>query len=199
MQAVLTAAQSAASAAAAAAAACPLQKLVSVTTSADAAQVDIDLSAVDLTQYHELQIYFEGTAASYGPYLFLRVNGTTEYHYAQIDGSTVYNSTMTYLMNGTISPIISGVSVVSMRVGLDGYVSGLTSSYRYYGCNYSSGGGTNAYFSKEQDFSNYHYVWTSGASAIQTLNFVTQTYSASNPRSGLIGAGSKIQIYGVKR
>jgi len=53
----------------------PLAKLMEITTTQDAAQVDLDLSGIDMSQYAALEIYGQTMGAS----VFVRVNNRTSF------------------------------------------------------------------------------------------------------------------------
>jgi hypothetical protein len=179
---------SAAQAAAAAAADCPLQRLVSITTSQAANQIDVDLSGIDLTPYHELTLYFRGAVNTKGPELYLRVNNLTFYSY---DGTSSIN----FLCGGWLLPYsTSEVSAVRMGLLLEGYVTGLPSVCAYRGSyNTTSSDGYKA-FQDHVGSDNKLYQAAIRAGELRTINLFAT--NSSTPVS--IPAGSRIQLYGVK-
>lgn len=55
--------------------ACPVVKLLDVTTEQDAAQVDLDLSGLDLTPYSNLQVEIHLAGGTSSAYCYVRCNG----------------------------------------------------------------------------------------------------------------------------
>ena len=59
-------------------AACPWSKLAEITTDTETTQIDMDLSAYDLTRYQQLNLYLSCGDGSNATQLQLRCNGLTE-------------------------------------------------------------------------------------------------------------------------
>ena len=59
-------------------AACPWSKLAEITTDTETTQIDMDLSAYDLTRYQQLNLYLSCGNGSNATQLQLRCNGLTE-------------------------------------------------------------------------------------------------------------------------
>jgi hypothetical protein len=146
----------------------PWVKLLDVTTAASAAQVDIDLSGIDLTGYMDVLVCARLKNSS----VYIRVNGLGS-------GSYSYNGSN----SADYMQLLYGESDGSMteRIHLTDYGSsaacwlqGLnTGSSVGAGCSYNSAG--TAHIS---------------LAAVTALNFVAS--------SGAIGAGSRLVIYGMK-
>ena len=165
----------------------PYVKLMDVTTSATAAQVDLDVSGIDFTKYAIIQICTSVKATPSG------VSGSIN---TKINGGGGYIRAISSDTNLT-----SEVKIGSVRVSLDenlaskqllefsGFPNDFTAGY--YLRLYSSGvgGGNGTYYADE-----FKGLKTFNAGeTITTLNFSTSTSSFS------VKAGSQFEIYGVKK
>ncbi len=154
---------------AAAAAAVPLVKLREITTSAAAAQVDLDLGGIALGSYWELIIVPRLSASS--NYIYLRINGLSERVYVG-DGITDYIS-MTYPFNSgayTVCRLYAYGGSVACRTHLDGYARNV---------------GLTTMMAKAVSTS---FLTPAG---LRTVNFYTNDGTP-------IAAGGKFTIYGIR-
>jgi hypothetical protein len=170
---------------AALAAGVPYVKLLDVTTTEDVAQVDLDVSAIDLTQYHRLDIFFtpgvRGTG--YANQLYLRLNGIdTGYR----SGST--NSSFNYITSTFIGGA-DGTSAVACTHLYPGETTAATTE--------------SVYFITETATSSSFPTGALGiqlsATELQTLNLVGfYGYGGDNGYRS-IGAGLRIRVYGLRK
>lgn len=157
------------------AAATPYRKLRDITTTASATQIDIDMSDVEFNEYQKLDIYIHCSSASVIAYAMLRVNGLTTGYY---QGSTVLDRLVYMYMasdrdeyrGATCAEIFIGNALVGRSCAVN-QQSGSTPGFPFV----------------------LLLPSTCAPSEVTTLNlFAVGTGS-------VIGAGSRIEIYGVRK
>lgn len=160
--------------------ACPMAKLVDKIISSDTAQVDLDLSAFDLTKYYELFFYFTSGTVTVGDaarQVYVRCNGLSSGYC----GSDKYewNYLMTFPLFGTDMP---GAFRGQILLG-SGALLGIQNS-----CSWT-------------DSSDLRYTSLGdncctlrlSAASLRKLNFYVKE------EDGLLSANSRITLYGVKK
>ena len=75
--------------------ACPVVKLLDVTTDTEAQMVEVDVSAIDFTQYQQIDIYFRACVSDYAMVnVYLNEEKTAEYYpLGNSNSSGLYSST----------------------------------------------------------------------------------------------------------
>ena len=146
----------------------PFVKLRSITTSAAANQVDVDVSGIDLREYAFLLV--APKLSSSATYIQMRINGVSNYSYFKD------NSSQNYLIR--FKPASAEYNYSIKLMGLGETINALAE--------YVSSNGYGSWVPG-------HMSESSGAtsSTLQTLNFLGED-------SAKIAAGGKITIYGVR-
>ena len=150
--------------------ACPLVKLKEFTVSASQNEVTLDVSGLDLTQYLELLIYLSPGAATTAKVVYLAVNDETRYY--------DYNDTAEALAMVNLNSSGPADSFCRFRVTLEGYL---------------AGEGAYTYLNDDSCDEGVRGPYACPVKAAQVEKFRLWAYQT------LIGAGSWIRIYGVKK
>ena len=178
IKAVETAAAAAIAAVAASVEAAPYKKLLEVTTTAAAVQIDLDVSGIDFTQYQEVILYLDpavgGTA--YG----------SEYRCNNISSGYVWGSQTA----GRIA--IASVGSHFDRGGP------IIAVHLFFPANCIAAFVRNAYFQQETSFYS-DPTPQPGALPGLTAAALTSINILSNQKALLFAAGAKIRLYGVKK
>jgi hypothetical protein len=157
-----------------AAAAAPYRKLKSITTAATVQQVDIDMSDINPTDYLRFEIYVAFSSASTGSYASLLCNGLTS-GYKRGDGTA---NTLVYTMADIDKSGYRGATCFEVYIG-----SAITGCSRSMSEQYNSGA---TYLFNLLDPA------VCAPSALNAFNITTNSVN-------VVGAGTKIEIYGVKK
>lgn len=148
----------------------PYQKIYSVETQTDAQQIDLDVSGIDFTQYHKIELFVDCPTMTSG--YTLRVNdiSASSYTYRPTSGG------------GSGDPVYrtSLANIVSRGYGVVLFYSPATTAQ--VGCVYMTTDG----FS----YSGYQILAPVTWSQLTTFNIIG---------GQLLPAGTKIQIYGVRK
>jgi len=171
----------------AAAAANPYVKLMDVTTAANAQQIDLDVSGIDLTKYEMVQVFaynLLSTPAGTLKTLYAKINDGGAY-LTSIDG---YATTSQAYIGRTYSPSSANLSYTSfLKIELADFPDILPASY-YPVSIRCSARWYNADF-KIEESGGTKFINT----AINTLNFVI------SDSTFYINSGARFLIYGVKK
>lgn len=157
------------------AAAAPYSKIKDITTTATVQQVDIDMSDVEFTEYQKLDIYINCSAASSIACAELRVNGLTTGYY---QGNTVLDR-LVYMYMASDMDNFRGATCAEIFIG-----SAIVG--RSCATNQQSGSNPSLPF-------NLLLPSECAPSEVTTLNLLAVGTGS------VIGAGSRIEIYGVRR
>ncbi|MEA4814323.1 hypothetical protein SDC9_131243 [bioreactor metagenome] len=157
------------------AAATPYQKLKDIITTASATQIDIDMTDVDLNKYNKLDIYTHCSASTTGGTLHIRVNGITGYY----QGS---DNVVEYLVN---------TSLESNRINYFG----ATGAEIFIGSAIVGRGCSGTWQSSSTPSMPFIMLHPNGCtpSDVTTINLLV------SGTGYVIGDGSRIEIYGVRR
>ena len=151
------------------------RKLKNITTTVSATQIDIDMTDVDLDEYNKLDIFMHCSASTIGGNLYIRVNGLTTGYYkgGNITDCLVFAHTESD-RDGFRGATCAEIFIGSAIVGRCCTVNQETESVPSF------------------PFS-LLLPSTCAPSNVTALNLLTSGTSSA------IGAGSRIEIYGVKR
>ena len=156
------------------AASCPYRKLKSITTAATVQQVDIDMSDINPTDYLKFEIYVAFSSASTGSYASFLCNGLAS-GYKRGDGIA---NALVYTMADINKTGYRGSTCFEVYIG-----SAVTGCSRSMGEQYNSG-------------ATYLFTMLDPAvcapSALNAFNITTGGIDN-------VGAGTKIEIYGVMK
>lgn len=160
--------------------ACPVVKLLDKVVLSDTAQVDLDLSAFDLTKYYELFFYFiseTGTVGDIARQVYVRCNGLSSGYC----GSDKYewNYLMTFPLFGTDMP---GAFRGQILLG-SGALVGIQNSCRW----------TDSSDLRYTSLGDNCCTLRLSAASLRKLNFYVDA------EDGLLAANSRITLYGVKK
>lgn len=159
--------------------ACPVVKLLDKVVLSDTAQVDLDLSAFDLTKYYELFFYFTsetGTVGSAGRQVYVQCNGISS-GYHNSDGHES-GTLMAFSLFGTD---ITGAFRGQILLG-SGALLGIQDA-----CRWRSSSSSDGYLS------NSSCTLRLSPASLRKLNFYVDA------EDGLLAANSRITLYGIKK
>lgn len=192
----------------------PSVKLLDVTTSTDAEQVDLDFSTLDLSPFRSLEVVacnLESACTNVssnnaGDRVYLRVNGdaSSSYHYySNLSYSSTLNGTYTYLASGTLPyPIydytnLAPSSMMSLHLA---FTPGHDATRRMAlaALNFDTGiyraASEKAWVNLQEGI----YTQLNSIASLQTLNFVAIANTAYNSGASGIKAGARFLVYGNK-
>ena len=168
----------------------PYEKLISVITTANALQVDFDLSDIDLTKYAALKIEacFACTPTGAVAFPFIRINNLSDtvYYHTADDQGAAGNRTYFFAVSGSFDTAVpacfraelSGISGAPGTTAGSKYIMGECLSFGYLS-------GNKCLFAEK--------AVLSLANEISSINLLTNT------ASGYFQAGSEFTLYGVKK
>lgn len=159
--------------------ACPVVKLLDKVVLSDTAQVDLDLSAFDLTKYYELFFYFTsetGTVGNAARQVYVQCNGINS-GYRGSDGHE-WGSLMVFSLFGTD---ITGAFRGQILLG-SGALLGIQNQCRWQD--------TSPNYAYVSDFS---CTLRLSPASLRKLNFYVDA------EDGLLAANSRITLYGIKK
>ena len=151
-------------------------KLLDMTTSANAAQVDIDVSKLDLTKYHKMELHLRLPVTSGKGHIRLLCNGETKAYYNGTSGP--YEG----IANFSISPGYQMPQMAELYLG-DGVMSMGRSSYRG-----DADGKPNIGMSQSTVF----LCWPKSVTQLKKLQL-----KVDEPDT--MGKGAKIYLYGLRK
>ncbi|NLH00495.1 MAG: hypothetical protein GX488_01105 [Clostridiales bacterium] len=162
----------------------PYVKLLSITTTADAQQVDLDVSLVDFSRYSIIQVITDAsvTPVNKASYIFARINNSGGIERQSLTTSTMVNQN--YVSRSSANTLENYRCTIKMEIS--GIFSN-TSNY-FLRVRTSSATWSNGYNIEETFFC---IPFIAGAKPMN-INFLSSSSEA------YIKAGSKFLVYGVK-
>ena len=167
----------------------PYVKLLSVTTAANAAQIDLSLSGMDLTKYSAIKIEacYGCTPTNSVGYIYVRINNISTLSYYQSGDSNVY----TYLFRGYAS------YSTSIPACLKAEISGISGAP-------SSQAAVKSILREAKFYGNISDTNQFGTCPLSTISLPKATALnsiniATGDAAKYIQAGSEFTLYGVKK
>ncbi len=161
-------------------------KLMDITTTANAQQVDLNVSGIDFTKYATIQVLgsIKTTPLGTASQILAKINNGGAYVKSYADSSA---TSQAYC--GMIYASDADAYFSSMKMELFGIPNSLTAAYmtalKLNGCSYYCGS-----YCVHDQIGNKNFA---ANTAIATINFISNSVNAS------IRAGSRFEIYGVKK
>ncbi|MGI5985739.1 MAG: hypothetical protein GXY01_10115 [Clostridiales bacterium] len=167
----------------------PFSKLMDIKTTADAQQVDIDVSQIDLTQYSMIQIYTDAQVMpkATGQQIYVRINNLGGYCSNQTN-QNLENSSRAYLAfcNIGTTPSVAG----SMRIDIMGLSTNDQSQSSYIYVHSEGAFYSNGFYATET----YGVRVLSGNDkVVKSINFLCSSSTMQ------IIAGTRFIVYGVRK